>query len=882
MRPRTMFAVGGMMVMALAVGFAQSAELPANQWVKLDKAAPGSRADGALIYDTADKRIMLLGGYIRGDAYSKPHPFDDLALDLASGQWENWIPKGKEWGPQFGDAKAPGWPNESLSFIDREGNTRPNLTSQRGQSYFNSYTWDPASRRAYTLCAWGNTFAYDPLVRVWTNLTTKLAPPNRLWGSLCADSVNKTVLLFGGNAKTPRGDPGTWVFETASNVWRELTFTSAALDGPGTSAADLHQGLKHFAEEVRARYYLCDLPDSRKVKLDEVAAKLLAEVANLTSGLNDAKGKADKQEQLQIGWALAEVDRTRMELESAKSLLAGMPTTNAIKSADAARESMAAARDALALQPPPRAMSKMVYDAARKEIVLFGGDQLDRLLSDTWVFDCASMRWQERRPAVNPPPRASHALVYLPKSGKILLFGGYGYGSSSDYCAGRCIPRPFDMWVYDAAANTWEALAPVEKGAAVPVMGSPSSTAAAADENDVVVAVSGGTWAFRADMLKGDAAATAKAGVKAGTVEPRRLAFVPEFYDEAPASDPVVAEAALKAVPVNTWVQIVPPKKPTQNRDWGSAVYSPDHDVILRWSGGHVAHCGTDVVRYHPGLNRWSLAYNAEVPLGFAYANDGTPQEWTFKHRPWMPTHTYKSYGYDPVMKRMLYSGSTPVTFVFDPELGDWEQQTIPAPFGGVCYTRTFCSTPKGAVVWAPCDNPSPSALWRMNAATRAWELLPLKGVLPAMSPDWQSAVYDSKRNRLLLLTRGKVVSYDLATGEAASLLSAGRELSTIAMREAVYLPDADVVLVGSHAAVAGFHLPVYDCAKNAWLGLELTGPDPIRRGSTGGATFNESMGLVYDPDRKLIMTLGQHDDVTVLKYDSTTAKLADLSKSNP
>ena len=28
------------------------------------------------------------------------------------------------------------------------------------------------------------------------------------------------------------------------------------------------------------------------------------------------------------------------------------------------------------------------------------------------------------------------------------------------------------------------------------------------------------------------------------------------------------------------------------NRDWGTAVLDPDHDLLLRWSGGHCAHGG--------------------------------------------------------------------------------------------------------------------------------------------------------------------------------------------------------------------------------------------------------------------------------------------------
>src|SRR5690606_6261034 len=87
------------------------------------------------------------------------------------------------------------------------------------------------------------------------------------------------------------------------------------------------------------------------------------------------------------------------------------------------------------VQPPPRALSPMVYDATTKKIVLFGGERLDMLYADTWVYDCATRTWEERKPAVSPSPRFGHALLHLPKSGKIVLLGGVGYTSSTAYQA---------------------------------------------------------------------------------------------------------------------------------------------------------------------------------------------------------------------------------------------------------------------------------------------------------------------------------------------------------------------------------------------------------------------------------------------------------------
>ena len=88
--------------------------------------------------------------------------------------------------------------------------------------------------------------------------------------------------------------------------------------------------------------------------------------------------------------------------------------------------------------------------------------------------------------------------------------------------------------------------------------------------------------------------------------------------------------------------------------------------------------------------------------------------------------------------------------------------------------------------------------------------------------------------------------------------------------RETVYLPGADAVLVGAHVEADGKLLwPLYDCAKNAWLGVELAGADPVGKGK-----FNNSMGLMFDPDRKLLWAVGQNDQLFVLRFEPKQAKL--------
>lgn len=78
-----------------------------------------------------------------------------------------------------------------------------------------------------------------------------------------------------------------------------------------------------------------------------------------------------------------------------------------------------------AIGPSPRKYCRMVYDSARRRVVLFGGFD-GRMLNDTWEFDGERWRRVELREA--PSPRRGCALTYDPVGRRVLLFGGYPGG----------------------------------------------------------------------------------------------------------------------------------------------------------------------------------------------------------------------------------------------------------------------------------------------------------------------------------------------------------------------------------------------------------------------------------------------------------------------
>ncbi len=522
-------------------------------------------------------------------------------------------------------------------------------------------------------------------------------------------------------------------------------------------------------------------------------------------------------------------------------------------------------------EPPQRANARLAYDPDAKKIVLFGGDQLDQLLSDTWLLDVVKQEWHEVKPEVAPVPRGGHALLWLPKAKKILLVGGYTYTSATGYGASLYQRLPLEMWTYDAAANRWQylSLSNAKDGPDPPAN---FFTSAAVDSADNVLLLGqSGAWVCPVDATKAYVDAAAKHGGKPGAIVRRGGSHDPAWYaEDVPPADPAKVEAELKDLPANEWRIRPTPKRPLMNMDWGSAVFAPELDLLVRFSGGHSAYSGTAPIVYDVKTDRYSIPFAPEYPLEYVYSNDQVRGEWSFKQNPWMTGHTYKSTGYDPNHRAFVFAPHD-YTYFFDPKKSQWSRGPERNPYQANFYVVTVCATPKGAVVWANQRQGGAPGLWRLDAA-RVWQPLPLKGEMPQTSADHHGMAYDSRRDRLLLFSdlgknKGDVLEYDFKTGATRWLNALGKDQALSASRETIYLPEQDAVLIGAHNPGGSLWL-MYDCAANAWVGLDLKGADPI-----GKKAFNNSMGLTYDPHRRLVFAVGQYSHVHVLRLDAKTAQ---------
>jgi hypothetical protein len=423
---------------------------------------------------------------------------------------------------------------------------------------------------------------------------------------------------------------------------------------------------------------------------------------------------------------------------------------------------------------------------------------------------------------------------------------------------------PGDAWSYDVADNRWDLLT----GPLPPRPDGPAnffwSAAVDADDNVLVL---GQTAAWTCAVNTARIGAGFRAGPIPSTVTRRTGAHDPKWYTEGvPPAKVGSTDKLVKTLSANEWRIMPTPKHPLMNMDWGSAVFAPELDLILRFSGGHSAYSGTAPQVYHVGTDRYSIPFAPEYPLEFVYSNDQVRGEWSFKKNPWMTGHTYKSTGYDPNLKALVFAPHD-YTYFFDPNAGKWSRSAERNPYQANFYVVTVCATPKGAVVWANQRQGGASGLWRLDAESRTWKPLLLKGEMPQMNADHHGMAYDSKRDRLLLFSdlgknKGDVLEYDFKSATTHWLNAGGKEKALAQSRETAYIPEADAVLIGAH--IKGEKLwPMYNCASNAWVGVELKGADPIGKGA-----FNNSMGLMYDPNRRLVWAVGQHSHVHVLKLD--------------
>jgi Galactose oxidase, central domain len=646
-----------------------------------------------------------------------------------------------------------------------------------------------------------------------------------IWGSECKQPEGKGLAFGGQHQRAGDGRPHTRLFEGGKwVVIHEELRKKNPLQKHHDAIWKLRTRFKNSLGRGRHIFFQGMTAGDERAFLEKEVnpelKKLAAELAALVKTLGGLNGLG-KYESGQVKFALEKI-RTALSTVSALKNITDAKILAAMRQAQIKME---LAAEALGAEPPPRACSKVVYDTKTKLYVIFGGDHFDYLTNDIWVFDPAKKKWQQRHPKSAPQPRAAHKAT-APGDGTLRVASGINYRSKIGYMAPCYWQLGGAEWVYDLAADSWKA---------------PT-----------------GEKSFPSDARSY-----------------RTGPYAPEYYMGGERPNAAANEARLKAIPVNTWVAMKPPKRYEKNRDWGTSVIDPDHDLLLQWSGGHSSYGATDVAQYHFATNRWEIAFPVELPLGQNYSNSSYPGGFNFNLRPWMTGHTYKGYAYSKALKRLALLvrshqweyAHDPYYYIYDPVIGDWtERRRKPGAMSFVqnMYSVQTCDTKAGLFAWAK------SKALLLDVKTMKWRGLKTKGKLPGVSVDSSGLVYDAKRDRVLFARKsygrknkfsGQIHALDLKTLEVKALSPKSPELPVgVYLREGVYHAAADVFIWGGGKA----GLVAYDPKDNRWVKLKITGKAP----------FGHSTGHVYDAKRQLLWVVDSRANIWCLRLEAKTAGL--------
>jgi hypothetical protein len=824
---------------AASIGHASCDEVkPGGSWVKLDENRTGARDGSALLCAPDSQRMLLVGP-------AKDAPFIQ-AFDPAAGTWSSIAPAGPR----------------------PKGDTYP---------YYQA-AYDPHSKTIYCLSGGPVLYAFDLAKGTWQSRPAAAELDGLSWHAMACDTIGRRLVVVGADKRADRlGWTRTVVYDIASAKWSRLDVANEKVAREHRELVAAKEAAIDLAGRIRLAWYRD--PDGTGT---EAELKALSERC-------DALRKMPRMD----GFSAA--------IGGVAELLDGRKTLDALRSARSLVRGIEELAEARYPVPCSRRNSPLAFDEKNKVFVLFGGDHEDYLMNDTWVLDLAKQSWRRAKPDKAPSPRAGHALCGLGKAGRVALYEGYVQSSNSDYSAAPYSPLdPLQLWLYDAKADRWELAAsrplPAKEDPTTPApVGffdgyaserfNPPALAADADGRLVLAAHACGpwywkwkrpsqTWAFAVDPARADAAGRERLGTAASQRLYRRDPFLAS-YGEVPDRP---RDTALDRLPANRWVRLPdPPRNPCRGcrqRDWGTGVWDSDRDQVLLWGGGHCVRSASTVAHYSPVSGRTVEGFDADEPYS---ANGGGGFDSSVLNRPWVSTHNYNHYAYDPKCGLMVSARG----YLYDPGRMDWlRMEPIAAPFAFAWHETVVETSPHGAVAWARRKGTEQFGLWLFDRDKGWIDLMP-KGKLFAPYCDANGMVYDAKRDRMILsgvaggyekLSSGALLAFSFKTGALETIVPENAALAkTRNAREMAYLDHADWVLIGElyvpgDQKTGKRYTRVYDCASSRMFLLDA-----------GDVPDGHSTGWMYDPKRKLVYVFTHTGNAFALRAEPGTARLLAL-----
>ncbi len=728
-------------------------------------------------------------------------------------------------------------------------------------------TIDPAERKIYCLSSdpmkpQGLTLhVFDIQKKEWDKIPVDEELTHLAWHSTTFDTKESRLIVTGSSKKGDQvGWLQTWFYDTKKAKWSQLALPDLEKRKEHQTFVTAREALIDVVGRIRLAWYR----DPKGEGTEEERTALMERIESLRKILN-------------IKLWPERVSNIKLKVER-KELL------DALKEARAMQRMVEELDDRQYPVPSSRRNSPIVYDAKNHVCVLFGGDHEDYLMNDTWILDLTKNTWRRSNVSVAPSQRAGHALVYLPKSGKIALYEGYQQSNSEDYGSRAFRTLNPELWLFDTKLETWEAVdswkLPTkevkDKEDEFPLPTSIihgyfgqyfSPPAIAATHNDTLVLASPDTreisgtpfkrqavtWTYAIDPKKTSADLTKTLGTSSNTRLYRKGSFAAEFCEVE--SEPTKFDLA--KLEENKWIKFPnPPKNPCQGcrqRDWSTAVWDSDRQQILLWGGGHCVRASSSLAHFSPVSGRMVESYDADEPYG-GQGNGG--YQTTLWNRPWCDVHNYKHYAYDPKCKLMVSHRG----YLYDPERMDWlRQEPYAIPFRPEWNHTALCSTPHGAVAWAGKKTGEGASLWIFDKE-KGWKDLEPIGKLFTPYCDSHGLVYDSKRDRLIMsgvggsysiVSKGQFLAFDFKTKKLETIEPDNIEYNkTDCARELAYVEHLDWIIIGRRhlegdPKTGKQYTRIYDCTNNKMMIIDA-GPVPDSGGYGAGWMYDTKTKLVY------------------------------------
>lgn len=535
----------------------------------------------------------------------------------------------------------------------------------------------------------------------------------------------------------------------------------------------------------------------------------------------------------------------------------------------------------LDVEPDNRVLSQLAYDPVNMKVLMFGGDHLDYMTSDTWTFDVNDREWTKMSPTTAPSPRAGHALIYLPESGKFLLYGGFEVHAG---IRTEMYEKISDAWIYDY--DSWEYLPLTGDGPATPWV---TPFHIAVDETDKVkILVEGTRWVRFEDPMR-----MYEIEIDPSLTDPGHTGSQPDIkeYRDNSGYDPDWSkipnddlDEILQNMPEDEFIKIEFDRVPTGNFDWDSCLYDSVKDRIIHMGGGHSAHTSTAVEILDFAEKYWYLPYWPEFPLEDITMSSCCNIPYYFSLRPTSADHIYKRATYDPYTQKIYYNGKSTHQYndvgsvwVYDTTSDDWEFPPIPSPFTAATYTKLI-STPHGIAVWGFESAYHYSDLWLLDTDTNTWEKLPINDTIPMIGYTYEDGalMYDPVRDRLLLHSSknddfAQMYEYSFENMGLTPLNPTGAynlgDVQEVFTREWSYIDELDKFMFSHSIVVDGKSNYIgYDPAEDKWILFEIEDSLLPRRPG-----YSSSMPFCFDSKRQLIFAVTPMLDTYALKLSGTT-----------